>query len=380
MNLSFAKPISQAGTIPAAKWSNPLDGIRAVAALFVLGCHTRAMPGYFGTVGVWLFFTLSAFLLTQSLFASIEASHVARALAFYIRRFFRIFPMLSIYVVIAGIFVEKDRHFIIHNLLHLRGDGHLWTISQELLFYAMVPPLALLVSRLRSTVAAAGALVVAAWLSGIYLTYDVFSLPANGDRDQFYLAPFLVGMAAAYLLPCVRQFILSPRFEKIGANLIALAIAAVATTILAIEAAHSLVVDDYLAYGQVVPLTGLFALIIVWLAESPPNWLSSIFSLKPLRAVGVVGYSFYLWHWIFLTYVPNAWPALLRFVVVGLATFSTAWASFHLVERPGINCGAWLARRVLGMRPANPDRATRSVPPMPILESTTRPLERSPQT
>src|SRR5262245_14005149 len=43
-----------------------LDGLRARAALCVLGSHTSALPLPFGTLGVLLFFNLSAFLLSLS--------------------------------------------------------------------------------------------------------------------------------------------------------------------------------------------------------------------------------------------------------------------------------------------------------------------------
>lgn len=286
--------------------------------------------------------------------------------------------MLSVYVVTAGMFVEGDRHFIIHNLFHMRGDGHLWTISQELLFYALTPPIVFFMSRLRSPALAAAVLLAVAWLSAIYLIDDVFSLPAIGNYSRFYLAPFLLGMAAAYLLPHARQFARSRQFRRVGANAIAIILVATAISILAIEAANSLVVDDDFAYDHIVLLPSLFAVIIVWLAESPRNWLSEIFSLRPLRAIGIVGYSFYLWHWIALVYIPQEWPAMLCFIVATVATFSAAWATFHLVERPGVACGAWLAGRLLGRPPASSGWVAHStpssIPQTPIRGSAAPPL------
>src|SRR5215831_3292102 len=53
----------------AKEWLAPLDGLRALAALAVLGSHTALLPVPFGTLGVLLFFNLSAFLLSRPFLA-----------------------------------------------------------------------------------------------------------------------------------------------------------------------------------------------------------------------------------------------------------------------------------------------------------------------
>ena len=60
---------------------------------------------------------------------------------------------------------------------------------------------------------------------------------------------------------------------------------------------------------------------------------------KPLETIGVLSYSLYIWQELFL--VPH-WRVLAPFMFASL--FVTAYASYHLIERPCIA----LAKQPLG--------------------------------
>ena len=51
-------------SIEGSRWFAPLDGVRALAATVVLASHVQVTPVPTGTLAVWVFFGLSAFLLT----------------------------------------------------------------------------------------------------------------------------------------------------------------------------------------------------------------------------------------------------------------------------------------------------------------------------
>ena len=91
--------------------------------------------------------------------------------------------------------------------------------------------------------------------------------------------------------------------------------------------------------------------LLVWIAVAPPNWLADALSFRTLRAVGIVGYSFYLWHKLPLLLLPQ-WTPVLRFPVALIITFLISCVTYILVERPAIRLGAWLSSRIPDRRPA----------------------------
>src|SRR5215212_7001026 len=69
-----------------------LDGLRAIAILLVVMCHTGVPNAVAaGGVGVTVFFTISGFLITALLLAEHDASGRVNLLAFYRRRALRLF-------------------------------------------------------------------------------------------------------------------------------------------------------------------------------------------------------------------------------------------------------------------------------------------------
>ncbi|WP_269902223.1 acyltransferase family protein [Paenalcaligenes faecalis] len=75
-----------------------MDGLRAVAILAVLAFHLDPLllPG--GFIGVDVFLVISGYLITLSILKS-EASHRFSLKAFFIRRFWRLYPALLATVV-----------------------------------------------------------------------------------------------------------------------------------------------------------------------------------------------------------------------------------------------------------------------------------------
>ena len=131
-----------------------LDGMRAIAVLSVIGSHvvTPYIPGSFG---VTLFFFISGFIITRMLLENRGSLS-----AFYIRRFFRLYPALVAYIAASIV----SMHFSSETL---RWDGvaagllfytnyypetsgyftHLWSLAVEEHFYIVFPLLAIFLRR-----------------------------------------------------------------------------------------------------------------------------------------------------------------------------------------------------------------------------------------
>jgi peptidoglycan/LPS O-acetylase OafA/YrhL len=83
------------------KYRPDIDGLRAIAVLFVIGFHAfpRLLPG--GYIGVDIFFVISGFLITGLILHELEAKEFSFQ-DFYARRVRRIFPALA--AVLAACF------------------------------------------------------------------------------------------------------------------------------------------------------------------------------------------------------------------------------------------------------------------------------------
>lgn len=87
------------------KYLPALDGIRAIAILFVVISHYglgHIIPGGFG---VTLFFYISGLLITKLLLEEFNQTGDIKMLQFYMRRFFRLYPALIFFLIIVITFM-----------------------------------------------------------------------------------------------------------------------------------------------------------------------------------------------------------------------------------------------------------------------------------
>ena len=191
-----------------------LDGIRGLAALIVVAGHVSAagmdlVPGLklIGSEkdGVWLFFILSAYLLTPKLDTSIGQLGFIQAVTKYaIRRLLRILPLY--YVVLFALTLFGYLGFTasvaaMHAVL-LRGDLHFWTMPVEMSFYFILPIMLFIIRwfdwrRLPSFA------VISCIAAIIYVTANPLNLVLNSFALPNYAVFFASGMLLSSL-PKVR--------------------------------------------------------------------------------------------------------------------------------------------------------------------------------
>jgi peptidoglycan/LPS O-acetylase OafA/YrhL len=310
-NLACFKDIHTSRSLSGQSYVG-LDGLRGLAALLVLAEHTGILPTLYGRVGVWLFFALSGFLLTKPFIAGSVSLP-----SYYIRRLFRILPMYIIYVLAAFIFYDVGREWLFEHLTFIHPREHLWTIKQELVFYLFLPLIIWQVSVIKSEYRA-GLLYGLAALAGLFLTKDIVALTSPGDAPvRFHIGAFLAGMAAAYMP--------SRHFTGLLWLLMLCATAFVSLTMI----------------QQGVNLAGqyswLFGIVFSFIIISECHRSSRVFSFVPLRAIGVVGYSFYLWHFLVRdVLISLGLPE--SGVLLALATLALSYAisclSYSYIEKP----------------------------------------------
>jgi peptidoglycan/LPS O-acetylase OafA/YrhL len=146
-----------------------LTGFRAYAALAVLLghiMHYEVLAGspvwwlQYGWTGVNCFFALSGFLFTLLYFDVFEQGKESLS-QFAVKRFIRIYPMYFLLIMIEvfgrGLLLSPDQYGnIFSHLTMLHGmfreyrfsiNPPAWTITVELCFYALFPPLIILLAR-----------------------------------------------------------------------------------------------------------------------------------------------------------------------------------------------------------------------------------------
>ncbi len=328
------------------KFRIELDGLRGLAALLVVMEHTWGRFQGVGATGVWIFFALSGFLLVQPFISTpsriIDKVYVTQYL---VRRLARIVPMYYVTVLILfamGGHVDK----LIDHFLFLQADGHFWTVQQEIVFYLALPWIVLAlygVSKIRPLLAIAILSIITA-LS----LYEPGLIPVRlfgyGRHLPFYLGLFTCGMLSAYLSST--EYV--SRLNNTGNHLkrwISIA-GFILISVLALMSINSF--TTHLGLGmnlakKHVMLFGLgCTLILLFVHLAQGTLLSKLFSIKLLRSIGVVGYSYYLLHpivaWKLIEfskyYIGRPVTGSRMFIATAIVTWMVSVCTYSLIEKP----------------------------------------------
>lgn len=333
-----------------------LDGLRGLAVLIVLGSHLSNTgllphPGLSGSgkSGVYLFFTLSAFLLTRALLLRPLAGFADRRLwaDYALRRVLRIWPLYLVLLLcswlltragVSGWHYQMDTPALWRHLALAEGQSVLWSIPVEFIFYLWLPLVALMLAAMRTwrwpawaeAVLMALALALACWL------WPAAETRPNDVRLGPYLVVFLCGAYAARL---------HLRLQEAGPSQhagrwVMLAALALAAWVLTVPSVWAWVTGRAFVAG--VSSAWFLWFGLAWSALllavlHGPDWLRKPFAWPPLRLVGVVSFSLYLWHMPVLQVLQSAgvarWPLLAPWLVLAAALL-VAMVSFLLFERP----------------------------------------------
>lgn len=326
-----------------------IDGLRAVAILAVVAFHlgiTRFFGG--GYVGVDIFFVLSGFLITRIVFDDI-ASQRYSITAFYRRRALRIFPALFVMLVatmaaslllrspreshevgdsvIAAVVFTSNLYFFFHsNYFDDKAISspalHTWSLSVEEQFYILFP---LLLIFMRGTTTRQKM-----WLLALAAAFSLIAAAVQMEMDAsaaFYLVHcrawelLLGGLVAIGLVPKLERQMHAEVVGSIGLGCIAYAV---------------------ITYSNATPFPGVAALLpcvgtaaILHAGTGHVTWTGRLLSLPPMRYVGQISYSMYLWHWPLFVYYSDIYIVRSqdKFILLTL-TFAFATASWWWVERP----------------------------------------------
>ena len=341
-----------------------IDGLRAIAVLAVVLFHAEfGCPG--GYIGVDVFFVISGFLITSLIWKDLEGGRFS-IVNFWERRARRIVPALvvvTLAILGTGWFLLAPPDFkslgrasasqavFMANVHYWRDTGyfggasvekpllHTWSLAVEEQFYLVVPGLMWLMFFLPNFRTRKGVIFILSlgWILSFVLSVYGMSLSPG---FTFYMLPtraweLLTGSLFAFIgfpLALAKRQYLREALALIGLALIAIPV---------------------FVYTQKTPFPGPLALppclgaaLFIWANKRsetadkdaiPPSFAGRCLAAKPVVFIGLISYSFYLWHWPFLAFshyrILSPLSAGYRATMVGLG-FVCAVLSWKFIETP----------------------------------------------
>jgi peptidoglycan/LPS O-acetylase OafA/YrhL len=324
-----------AGPPPAGKaFRQDIEGLRAVAVLAVVLFHA-GVPGVGGGyIGVDVFFVISGFLITGLLWREVATVGTVGLPRFYGARARRLLPASAAVGVATAIGsavlldpLEARKVFLdaISCALYVGNYGfalqgtdylsaatppspfqHYWSLGVEEQFYLVWPPLIIGVAWLirrahRHTEAHAASqtpyLIVLALVGAMSFAVSLILTQTSPSWAFFSLPTRAWELAAGGLVALTAdQWRRLPAPAAAIAGWIGLAVILLACNQLGTNTL-------YPGTAALLPVLGT-ALVIAAGCGAPSLGVGRALSLSPMRAVGRVSYSWYLWHWPVLLLAP----------------------------------------------------------------------------
>lgn len=334
-----------------------LDGWRCIAILLVILYHATPSSSAFhpiarqGFRGVDIFFSISGFLICSRLLDEEQRLGAIRLASFYVRRAFRILPPAFLYIAIVvilgwlGILTAVPALEWISSLAFFRNylpasvevtdyTGHYWSLAVEEHFYLFFPGLLVLIgSRRARVVVPALALLVAAWrvIDGrLDLISAVLPTALPSLRTDRCIDMLLLGCTLALLArhPPSRRWLVRLVESPAWYGLVGLYV-----VMMVYPPRLSQLINAIL-----VPL------ILFGTVTRPERIVSRLLELAPVRWIGRMSYSIYIWQTLFFVGLFRPPELLQSFPVNAICVLGLAACSYYLVEKPMIALG----RRVAG--------------------------------
>uniref|UniRef100_UPI0035AECCDB acyltransferase family protein n=1 Tax=Rhodoblastus sp. TaxID=1962975 RepID=UPI0035AECCDB len=340
------------------KYRADIDGLRAIAVVSVVVFHVSQSILNGGFVGVDVFFVISGYLITLGILEGMDRGAFTLG-GFYANRCRRIAPaylvtlaVVTIGVVLVGypaetkgyggsliaaIFSVSNIYFwLTTNYFALAAEElpllHTWSLAVEEQFYLFFPlilawslkrgrrPAIITLAAIFLLSLASSALLVHIWPVGTF-----YSLPTRAWE-------LLLGSLLA--MEC--RWRASHGFRPTPAVVSLIAVAGLLCMGYAIYFFNSNMAFPGLAAA--LPCLGAGAVIYAGSVAATP--VSRLLSLAPMRFVGKISYSLYLWHWPILVFqkiapfIPGSESKIVARGGVIALSFVAAALSWRFIEQP----------------------------------------------
>ena len=337
-----------------------IDGLRAFAVVTVIINHfnKEILPN--GYLGVDIFFVISGFIITSSLYQRPSKNFKDFISGFYERRIKRLFPALSIFVLITSIticlfnpesgtnlktgisslfglsnlylFKESTAYFA--QATELNAFTHTWSLGVEEQFYVIFPVLIWfsgfgrqIKNGARNLFVIIGTLGIASLIGFLYL------YPIN-QTAAYYLMPtrfWEIASGCVLFIESQKKKSLEQFFEKVPPLLLLTLIIGV------------MCLPTSLAIFSTIAVVVLSTMLIASLKKQTAAF--TFFTNPKVVYVGLISYSLYLWHWGILsisrwTIGVYWWTIPFQLVLI----FCLSVASYQYIETP-LRKSSWFKKK-----------------------------------
>ena len=330
------------------KQRTEIQALRALAVGMVVLFHLKArmMPG--GFAGVDVFFVISGYLITSSIFGEIARTRRVDLVKFWSRRARRLLPIALLVILVATVaafFVQQPFNrndsfwdsiastFYFENwrLGSSAADyfsaptpsifQHYWSLAVEEQFYLVWPILLIILVRWfkgRSLPLAVAGITAVSFAYNLWLTF--------GKNQYSYFSTF--GRAWEFGVGAIIALWLSKRSKGLHVS--------VAYLGFGLLAASAYLVSSDQPFPGTLALLPVAGAACVILAQST-GLMRRLTELRPIQWLGDQSYGVYLWHWPVAILLPLAIPTLptpVAFLLILALTFALSSVSKRFIEDP----------------------------------------------
>ena len=347
-----------------------IQGLRALAVLLVVVYHfwpNRLSGGY---IGVDVFFVISGFLISGQLTRELRARARISLPEFWARRIRRLVPASLLVLILSLVLVTfvMPLAYLPESLRDIGASAlyaenwslaagsvdyltsssrtiaeHYWSLSLEEQFYVVWPLILVATFSLavrwgiRRRWVALG--VTIGVLGALSLVASIWYTAVNPAQAYFVLFTRVWEFAAGALLALWgRRIARTWQSNVLGY----LGLAVVIASALLLERS-----SPFPGWLAIFPVAGTVAVLAI---GSSRRWwhASGLLSLRPVRFVGDISYSLYLWHWPLIVVAPfiAGWGlSFINRVALFVFCFVLAWATKRFVEDPLRKLSALTSRK-----------------------------------
>lgn len=337
------------------KYRPDIDGLRALAVLVIIIFHFDKTLLAGGFIGVDVFFVISGFIITATIYPQIKSKSFSFS-DFYQKRIKRILPLyylvaLTSLIVAYILFTPNDlvsfggslryTSSLISNIYFERNIGYfssasetmpllnVWSLSVEEQFYLFWPFILLIIVRFISENVAIAVFI--AMLVGM-VAYSHF-LAITSPSEAYFLIQsrgfeLLIGAMLAMGSITLQQ-------KGIEYSLRTYQIAGLIGVALVLIMLNFLDESSFFpSYNAVVVCLGVA--LIIFSSSNNQTYLNKVLSTPCLVAVGRISYALYLWHWPIQSFYRYYYAdfGLKGFIICSVLTVLFSVTSFIVIEKP----------------------------------------------
>lgn len=348
-----------------------LDGLRGLAIVLVVISHGwtvypfdgsgKIAPFdallYAGNVAVTIFLVISGYLVTRSMLTARDAQGASGPWWTFIRRFLRISASLGVLLLAVGVMSETDstdtdsqettqksilrvatytwNWFVRAHPLEARGDlGPLWYLSVEMQFYVVLAVVVAMWGARRRDLGIALLILIPLVTWWRWHSYDVEGWYGAPLRTSTRIDGLLWGALVALAVPYVQWANFLPRVRKDAAGFVGASLLVIVGVVMT-SARYD--IGDYMKLQGLIMAGAVAVLVAANHFVDPSTRIVQALSWSPLRVLGSVSLTIYVWHspllWAVARHTPD-WSNLTR-TMLALALLTVVTVLTHrFVDRP----------------------------------------------